>query len=126
MAINEQEVKSYLLKLPTPDYFDDLTEDALTKHIFSAQEQINDFLTNYPNVDLSKRMIALQTLYNVESEYEGIAMLKRQGITDYTVKDVKAVLEQDEILSPNVVSIIEKEHEKNGTPKTTMRVGRLI
>lgn len=126
MEINEQEVKSYLLKLPTPDYFDDLTEDALTKHIFSAQEQINDFLTNYPNVDLSKRMIALQTLYNVESEYEGIAMLKRQGITDYTVKDVKAVLEQDEILSPNVVSIIEKEHEKNGTPKTTMQVGRLI
>ena len=126
MEINEQEVKSYLLKLPTPDYFDDLTEDALTKHIFSAQEQINDFLTNYPNVDLSKRMIALQTLYNVESEYEGIAMLKRQGITDYTVKDVKAVLEQDEILSPNVVSIIEKEHEKNGTPKTTIRVGRLI
>lgn len=126
MEINEQEVKSYLLKLPTPDYFDDLTEDALTKHIFSAQEQINDFLTNHPNVDLSKRMIALQTLYNVESEYEGIAMLKRQGITDYTVKDVKAVLEQDEILSPNVVSIIEKEHEKNGTPKTTMRVGRLI
>lgn len=126
MEINEQEVKSYLLKLPTPDYFDDLTEDTLTKHIFSAQEQINDFLTNYPNVDLSKRMVALQTLYNVESEYEGIAMLKRQGITDYTVKDVKAVLEQDEILSPNVVSIIEKEHEKNGTPKTTMQVGRLI
>ena len=126
MEINEQEVKDYLLKLPTPDYFDDLTSDALTKHIFGAQEQINDFLTNYPNVDLSKRMIALQTLYNVESEYEGIAMLKRQGITDYTVKDVKAVLEQDEILSPNVVSIIEKEHEKNGTPKTTMQVGRLI
>lgn len=126
MEINEQEVKSYLLKLPTPDYFDDLTEDALTKHIFSAQEQINDFLTNYPNVDLSKRMIALQTLYNVELEYEGIAMLKRQGITDYTVKDVKAVLEQDEILSPNVVSIIEKEHEKNGTPKTKMQVGRLV
>lgn len=126
MAINEQEVKEYLLKLPTPDYFDDLTEDALTKHIFGAQEQINDFLTNYPNVELSKRMIALQTLYNVESEYEGIAMLKRQGITDYTVKDVKAVLEQDEILSPNVVSIIEKEHEKNGKPKTAMQVGRLI
>lgn len=126
MEVNEQEVKDYLSKLPTPDYFDDLTDDALTKHIFSAQEQIKDFLTNYPNVDLSKRMVALQTLYNVESEYEGIAMLKRQGITDYTVKDVKAVLEQDEILSPNVVSIIEKEHEKNGTPKTTMRVGRLI
>lgn len=126
MEVNEQEVKDYLSKLPTPDYFDDLTDDALTKHIFSAQEQIKDFLTNYPNVDLSKRMVALQTLYNVESEYEGIAMLKRQGITDYTVKDVKAVLEQDEILSPNVVSIIEKEHEKNGTPKTAMRVGRLI
>lgn len=126
MEVNEQEVKDYLSKLPTPDYFDELTHDALTKHIFSAQEQIKDFLTNYPNVDLSKRMVALQTLYNVESEYEGIAMLKRQGITDYTVKDVKAVLEQDEILSPNVVSIIEKKHEKNGTPKTTMRVGRLI
>lgn len=126
MEVNEQEVKDYLSKLPTPDYFDELTHDALTKHIFSAQEQIKDFLTNYPNVDLSKRMVALQTLYNVESEYEGIAMLKRQGITDYTVKDVKAVLEQDEILSPNVVSIIEKEHEKNGTPKTTMQVGRLI
>lgn len=126
MEVNEQEVKDYLSKLPTPDYFNELTDDALTKHIFSAQEQIKDFLTNYPNVDLSKRMVALQTLYNVESEYEGIAMLKRQGITDYTVKDVKAVLEQDEILSPNVVSIIEKEHKKNGTPKTTMRVGRLI
>lgn len=126
MEVNEQEVKSYLSKLPTPDYFDDLTNDDLTKHIFGAQEQINDFLTNYPNVVLSKRMIALQTLYNVESEYEGIAMLKRQGITDYIVKDVKAVLEQDEILSPNVVSIIEKEQEKNGTTKNTMQVGRLI
>lgn len=126
MEVNEQEVKDYLSKLPTPDYFDELTDDALTKHIFSAQEQINDFLTNYPKVELSKRMVALQSLYNVESEYEGIAMLKRQGITDYTVKDVKAVLEQDEILSPNVVSIIQKEHEKNGTPKTAMRVGRLI
>ena len=46
-------------------------------------------------------MVALQTIYNLEGEEEGTAMMRRQGITDYTVKDVKAVLDKD-VISPSV------------------------
>lgn len=118
-----KEVIDYLTKIPTPSYYDDLTTDEAARYIFNAQEEINDVLIKYPTVKITPRMVALQTLYNLEGEDEGIAMLRRQGVTDYTVKDVKATLNKDD-LSPNVLAIIKALAEQE--VKTNLRVGRLI
>lgn len=116
-------VLNYLKELPTPEYYNDLTPDTARKHIFNAYEEINDVLTQYKDITPTIRMTALQTLYNLEGEEEGIAMLRRQGVSDYTVKDVKAVLEKDP-LSPNVLAIIEA---LTNTPENnSLCVGRLI
>lgn len=117
------DVITYLEKIPTPSTYANLSRDDAEKYIFNAQEEINDVLIKYPSVELSPRMVALQTLYNLEGEDEGIAMMRRQGITDYTVKDVKAVLDKD-MLSPNVLAIIEALAEQN--VQNNLRVGRLI
>ena len=93
--VKTDDVIAYLTKIPTPEYYNDLSKDDATKHIFNAQEEINDALIKYPDVELTTRMVALQALYNLEGEDEGVAMLRRQGITDYTVKDVKAVLNKE-------------------------------
>lgn len=117
------DVLNYLKELPTPEYYNDLTPDMARKHIFNAYEEINDVLIQHKDITPTIRMTALQTLYNLEGEEEGIAMLRRQGVSDYTVKDVKAVLEKDP-LSPNVLAIIEA---LTNTPENnSLRVGRLI
>lgn len=117
------DVLNYLKELPTPEYYNDLTPDMARKHIFNAYEEINDVLIQHKDITPTIRMTALQTLYNLEGEEEGIAMLRRQGVSDYTVKDVKAVLEKDP-LSPNVLAIIEA---LTSTPENnSLRVGRLI
>lgn len=117
------DVLNYLKELPTPEYYNDLTPDMARKHIFNAYEEINDVLIQHKDITPTIRMTALQTLYNLEGEEEGIAMLRRQGVSDYTVKDVKAVMEKDP-LSPNVLAIIEA---LTNTPENnSLRVGRLI
>lgn len=117
------DVLAYLKKIPTPEYYNDLTPDMARKHVFNAYEEINDVLIHHNDITPTTRMTALQTLYNLEGEEEGIAMLRRQGVKDYTVKDVKAVLEKD-ALSPNVLAIIDA---LTNTPENnSLRVGRLI
>jgi len=117
------EVLEYLEQLPTPDYYNDLDTDMARRNIFNAHEEINDVLIQHKDISPTIRMTALQTLYNLEGEEEGTAMMRRQGISDYTVKDVKAVLNK-EPLSPNVVAIIDS---LINTPESkSMRVGRLI
>lgn len=118
-----EEVVGYLEKIPTPDVYNNLTHEDAIKHIFNAQEEIKDVLIKYNGIDLTNRMVALQTLYNLEGEEEGIAMMRRQGITDYSVKDIKAVLNRD-ALSPNVLAIIDAFNQPPESNK--MRVGRLI
>lgn len=118
-----QSVLEYLEKIPTAEYYDNLTDDLARKHIFNAQEEISDILIRYKDIKPTTRMIALQTLYNLEGEDEGISMLRRQGISDYTVKDIKAVLNKD-VLSPQVFAIIDA---MNDIPeKNNAHVGRLI
>lgn len=124
--MKEQEIDdvlAYLKKIPTPEYYNDLTPDMARKHVFNAYEEINDVLIHHNDITPTTRMTALQTLYNLEGEEEGIAMLRRQGISDYTVKDVKAVLEKD-ALSPNVLAII--DGLTNTPENNSLRVGRLI
>ncbi|MGD6773343.1 hypothetical protein [Staphylococcus simulans] len=117
------EIKSYLEKIPTPAYYDNLSSEEQTKLVFNAQEEINDVLIGYPNVSPTVRMYALQAIYNAEGEDEGIAMMRRQGIKDYAVKDVKAVLDKD-IISPAAFALIEAFNAQEQSNK--MRVGRLI
>lgn len=117
------DVLEYLKQIPTPKYYDDLTHEMTRKHVFNAYEEINDVLIQFKGIVPTKRMTALQTLYNLEGEEEGMAMLRRQGVTDYTVKDVKAVLDKD-TLSPNVLAIIDA---MNVVPEmNNASVGRLI
>lgn len=122
--MNEQEVIDYLKSLPTPVAYDELTESDKVKQIFNAHEEVSDVLIPYENVKINKRMVALQTLYNIEGEEEGIAMLRRQGITDYTVKDVKAVLNKD-VICPAVLALIGNLNALSQADNA-YRVGRLI
>lgn len=119
-----QAVIDYIKQLPTPSYYDELTDTDKKKYIFNAMEEISDVLIKFPNVEASERMIALQTLYNLEGEEEGIAMLRRQGIIDYTVKDIKAVLDK-QIICPSVLTIIDAINAASIVDEG-MRVGRLI
>lgn len=119
-----KEVIDYIDQLPTPSFYDELTTEDKSKHIFNAMEEISDVLIKFPSISASVRMVALQTLYNLEGEEEGIAMLRRQGITDYTVKDIKAVLDKQHIC-PAVLSIIDAINDASVVDEG-MRVGRLI
>ncbi|MEB7460154.1 hypothetical protein [Staphylococcus borealis] len=118
-----EDVLNYLELIPTPQSYENMDIDTAKKHVFNAQEEVNDVLIKYPTVDISPRMVALQTIYNLEGEEEGTAMMRRQGITDYTVKDVKAVLDKD-VISPSVFAIIEALAEQQ--VNNNLRVGRLI
>lgn len=122
--MSEQEVINYLKQLPTPVAYDELSESDKVKQIFNAHEEINDALIPYKDVKLTTRMVALQTLYNIEGEEEGIAMLRRQGVTDYTVKDVKAVLNKD-VICPAVLALITNLNALSQSDNV-YRVGRLI
>lgn len=114
------DVLEYLENIPTPKAYDDLKDDDKEKYVFAAIEEVNDILLNYQDVSISKRMAALQALYNVEGEDEGIAMMRRQGLKSYQVKDVTASLDTSSI-SPNVLAMIEAQ-----ATKPQAKVGRLI
>lgn len=114
------EIRRYLSMVNIPDYFP-TDETEIDKAMFEASQEILD---EYPNITLSPRMIVLQAFYNAEGEEEGIAMMHRQGLSDYTVKDVKAVLQRS-ILSPFVMRIIERINEEEKA-SASGRVARLI
>lgn len=111
----------YLKLIPVPDYIAEMSLEDTEKAIFQASEEIMD---EYPQITQTPRMIALQFLYNAEAEVEGTGMMHRQGISDYTVKDVKVVLKR-EALSPNVLKIISRlpEMQNQGAGG---RVGQFI
>lgn len=115
------QVTDYLNLIPVPSYVSDMTIDDLQKAIFQASEEIGD---EYPQITQTPRMIALQLLYNAEAEEEGTGMMRRQNIKDYTVKDVKVVLDR-QMLSPQVVGIIGNLPEMQ-SKQSSGRVGRLI
>lgn len=94
------ETLSYMDMLPTNEYFNELTDEDKKKYLFAASEEIKRV---YPTITIEPAMVAMQSLYNIEGEVEGIAMMRRQNIQDYTVKDVKVVLKKDK-LSPDLVA----------------------
>lgn len=115
------QVTEYLNLIPVPDYVSDMTTDDVQKAIFQASEEIGD---EYPQITQTPRMVALQLLYNAEAEEEGTGMMRRQNIKDYTVKDVKVVLDR-QMLSPQVVGIISNLPEMQ-SKQASGRVGALV
>lgn len=101
-------VIDYLDKIPVPEYFKDMPIEDKNKAVFGAIEEINGF---YPDLEITPRMAALQTLYNVEGEEEGFAVMRRQDVEQYEVKDVKATLKRS-TLAPAVQSLIDSILEK--------------
>ncbi len=116
----KQQIDAYLNKITIPHHFP-IDESERIKVLFEALEEILD---EYPTLELSPRLVVLQAFYNTEGEEEGIAMMHRQGVSDYTVKDVKAVLNRS-ILSPFVLRIIERMKEEQNV-RSSGRVARLI
>lgn len=111
----------YMQNYPVPDYFENYEPSERAKRLFQAMEEIKD---EYPQITVTPRMMTLQALYNAEGEEEGIAMMHRQGVSDYTVKDVKTVLKREN-LSPYVLSIIRNLPEMQASGASG-RVGWLI
>ncbi|WP_414049778.1 hypothetical protein [Macrococcus animalis] len=116
----KQDINAYLNQVKIPEYFP-LDESEKDKALFEASLEILD---EYPNLTLSPRLVVLQAFYNAEGEEEGIAMMHRQGVSDYTIKDVKAVLKRS-ILSPFVMRIIDRINEEE-QGSASGRVARLI
>lgn len=114
------EINEYLKLVTIPSFFPTDPGEQLKKF----NEASFEILDEYPNISLSPRMIVLQAFYNAEGEEEGVAMMHRQGIQDYTVKDVKAVLKRP-FLNPFVLRIIENMNKANGK-QTSGRTARLI
>ncbi|EGQ2773621.1 hypothetical protein [Staphylococcus pseudintermedius] len=120
--VTTEQVIKYINNMPTTEYYKSLDENIVNQHIFAAQEEVNDLLINYPKITLSARMVALQVLYNIEAEEEGFGMLRRQGVKNYSVKDVSVSF--DDNISPRLLELIRRLDE--ATKSNTARVGRLI
>ncbi|HAR6611628.1 TPA: hypothetical protein I1891_001927 [Staphylococcus pseudintermedius] len=120
--VTTEQVIKYINNMPTTEYYKSLDENIVNQHIFAAQEEVNDLLINYPEITLSARMVALQALYNIEAEEEGFGMLRRQGVKNYSVKDVSVSF--DDNISPRLLELIRRLDE--ATKSNTARVGRLI
>ncbi|EGQ0325903.1 hypothetical protein ACSBDS_002167 [Staphylococcus pseudintermedius] len=120
--VTTEQVIKYINNMPTTEYYKSLDENIVNQHIFAAQEEVNDLLINYPKITLSARMVALQALYNIEAEEEGFGMLRRQGVKNYSVKDVSVSF--DDNISPRLLELIRRLDES--TKSNTARVGRLI
>ncbi|EGQ3160930.1 hypothetical protein H0725_001731 [Staphylococcus pseudintermedius] len=120
--VTTEQVIKYINNMPTTEYYKSLDENIVNQHIFAAQEEVNDLLINYPKITLWARMVALQALYNIEAEEEGFGMLRRQGVKNYSVKDVSVSF--DDNISPRLLELIRRLDE--ATKSNTARVGRLI
>lgn len=120
--VTTEQVIKYINNMPTTEYHKSLDENVVNQHIFAAQEEVNDLLINYPEITLSARMVALQALYNIEAEEEGFGMLRRQGVKNYSVKDVSVSF--DDNINPRLLELVRRLDE--ATKSNIARVGRLI
>lgn len=113
---------NYIDMLPTNEYYKGLSDDEKAKFVFAASEEIKRF---YPTVTLEPSMVAMQVMYNVEGEMEGTAMMRRQNIQEYSVKDVTAKLTKA-ALSPDLIEWLDRLLEDEMTAKDTGGFGWLI
>lgn len=109
------EVHEYLVKLRTAADYKELERPEQESSVFEANELLKDHI---PETQITKRIVALQTLFMIEGEDETFAMLRRQGVKSYSVKGISVSLEAVGI-APSVIDIL--------YPKSmTASVGRLV
>lgn len=82
-------VKEYLAKIPNTIDFLSLSDVEIDAWIFQAEELLND---HYSPSKITTRAIALQTLYMYEGDSEDVAMLRRQGIQQFTTEGMSVTL----------------------------------
>jgi hypothetical protein len=97
-------VKEYLGMLPNTADFLGLTDKEIDAWIFQAQELLNDHYSPYK---ITPRAIALQTLYMYEGDNEEIAMLRRQGVQQFTTEGMSITLLSAGV-SPLVIDIMNR------------------
>lgn len=110
-----EEVIEYIKQLFNGQSFLSLDTDSQQKAYFTAYETLKDY---YLSKDITTRIVALQTLYMIESENEEYALLRRQGITEFDSKDTRVKIQSDPI-SPDVKAIIGQSVKKG-------MLGRLV
>lgn len=96
-------VKEYLAKMPNTQTFLALEDSEQDKWIFQAGETLAD---HYRPHRITSRTIAIQTMYEFEGEGEDFAMLKRQGVKQFSTEGLSVQFESGSV-SPQVVGIIE-------------------
>lgn len=109
------EVNEYLEKLRTAADYKELADADRESAVFEASELLLDHV---PESKLTKRMVALQTIFMIEGEGETFAMLRRQGVKSYSVKGVAVSLEAAGV-APSVIDILYPKSLKAS-------VGRLV
>ena len=108
-----EEVDAYIKKLPRSDAYKSLETPQQQEEVFGATEMLKD---EFEESKLNARVIALQTLFNLEGEDEEFSKYKRQGVKSFSAKGVSVSFEGNEI-APAVLNIMGRSRAS---------VGRLI
>ena len=105
----DQDYMNYLRKMmdDTPE-INEATDEELEKLIYKAGERIIMFYGD--DIKLDERMIYLQVSYELEGESEGLAMLRRQGISEARMKEVQLKLDGAQ-LSPGLYLYLDTKHD---------------
>lgn len=96
--------KTYLAQLPGTETFLALETTEQDKWIFQATETLTDHLASRQITD---RTIALQTMYEFEGESEDFAMLKRQGVDQFSAEGLSVSFKSGSV-APKVMDIVYK------------------
>lgn len=110
-------IDAYLQKLHFAKLYKDLPSDEKESIVFTAQEVLKD---RYSASKLNDRVVALQTLYELEGENEEHSRLKRHGVNKFSTKGISVEYGGGNI-APDVIAIL-------GEPKSHSKaaIGRLI
>lgn len=97
-------VQEYLAKMPNTSAFLALSQPEIDAWIFEAEELLND---HYSPLQITTRAIALQALYAWEGDNEEIAMLRRQGVSQFNTEGMSVTLISAGV-SPLVIDTINR------------------
>lgn len=98
------EVDAYLRKMFFAESYTELYGWGQSAVVFTASELLAD---HYPKDQITPRIVSLQVLFMLEGESEEIAKLRRQGVTDATIKDASVSLKAVSEIAPQVLAIFD-------------------
>lgn len=99
-------VTEYLAKIPGTDDFLALDQTEQDKWTFQAEESLKDHL--HPR-QITERVIALQTIYMYEGQTEDFAVLKRQGVDQFSTEGMSISFKSGTV-APQVIEIVQKSN----------------